>query len=448
MVSIDQTAASRGIAALCSAEGQFALLLDESFRILWHTPTLTGILGYDDLVGHDGTEHLHPDDVGLVAELLVQFNDQRRNAADGGPAFRPDPADVRLRTASGGWITVEAATFDHTQNPAVEGFLITCKLIIDRSDVGRALELLGAGAPVDQVLSLVARLGDNVLGTATRCLLAWRDNDDIQVAWSPDAAEPHQSMIDATRTALRNEIACAVIVSDFDHPIFEDAAAAARLAGHTAVSIFPIITPGGTEVIGSLLAWGSHHIELGGHPQLPLQNGLRLAALAIADGRIKSVLEFNAAHDPLTTLINRAEFARRLAEPNSNIALLYVDLDDFKPINDNFGHPVGDAVLVEVARRIRDAIGESGFVGRLGGDEFAIAITGVRDVEVGLSIADQLVAVIGQAIKLGQLTVAVGASIGVALGVHPLIPNILIQRADDALLAAKHAGKNSVKLAS
>lgn len=448
-VSNDESAACRGIRALCAAEGQFAVLLDESFTILWHTPTLTDILGYPDLVGHDGTEHLHPDDVGLVGEMLAQFYDQQTGPAVVGPAFRPDPADIRLRSASGGWIAVETAAHDLTQHPAVRGFLVTFRLIVDRTDVGRAIELLGTGAAVTKVLPLIARLGDNVMGTNTPCLIAWRDDDDdhIDVAWSPDAPAPHDDMMEAARTALRDLLAAAAS-GDKLEPIAQDAAEAARLAGCSMVNILPIVAPGTSEVVGAMIAWGNQRRTLSGHPQLPLQNGLRLAALAIIDGRIKGVLQWSATRDPLTSLINRSEFARRLSElDNDDIALLYVDLDDFKPVNDTHGHPVGDAVLIEIANRISRTVGDSGFAGRLGGDEFAVVITGVRDVEQGWTIADQLVTIIQQPIRIDHLVVSVGASVGVALGVQPLIPRILIARADDALLAAKQAGKSTIKFA-
>jgi diguanylate cyclase (GGDEF)-like protein len=130
-----------------------------------------------------------------------------------------------------------------------------------------------------------------------------------------------------------------------------------------------------------------------------------------------------------------------------DVALLYLDLDDFKPINDVHGHSVGDAVLVEIAARIRETVGSAGRAGRLGGDEFAIACPGLIDVVDGWALADRVIAAIRRPIRIGDITVAVGASIGVAMGVQPLIPSILIQRADEALLQAKDAGKNTVKIA-
>lgn len=264
----------------------------------------------------------------------------------------------------------------------------------------------------------------------------------------PHASDPHRMMIEAARCSLGNEISEAVTIADFDHPSVHGTKDVAERAGYSVVNIFPIILPGSTDVIGSLMAWGHHRVDLSGHPQLPLQTGLRLAALAISEGRSKDILRWNASHDPLTSLINRSEFARRLSRlDGSDIALLYVDLDDFKPINDEHGHPVGDAVLTEVAHRIRSTIGDTGFVGRLGGDEFAIAVSGIPDVEAGWMVADHLAKVISTPMTIGSLNLTVGASIGVALGVQPLIPSILIRRADDALLAAKRAGKNRVQIA-
>jgi diguanylate cyclase (GGDEF)-like protein len=259
---------------------------------------------------------------------------------------------------------------------------------------------------------------------------------------------PDPTMADAAQTALRTGLRELVIVTDFDDRLLCDVSPAARGLGYSVVTFVPITAPGGEMVIGCFVGWGHQQVELTLHPQLPLHVGLRIAALAIMDGRTKSDLRWAAAHDPLTLLINRAEFARQLDAMNgSDVVLMYVDLDDFKPINDVHGHSVGDAVLVEVGVRLRETVGSAGITGRLGGDEFAVACAGLADAQAGWEMADRVVDAIRRPMRIGDLTVAVGASIGVAMGVHPLIPSILIQRADDALLDAKRSGKNTVKLA-
>jgi diguanylate cyclase (GGDEF)-like protein len=259
---------------------------------------------------------------------------------------------------------------------------------------------------------------------------------------------PDPRLAEAARRVLRSGVVSAVTLTDLSHPMLHGAGEVAAELGYLAANVVPIVAPDGDEVVGCLLGWGHHPVELSLHPQLPLHIGLRIASLAIMEGRRKHDLHWSASHDPLTLLVNRAEFARALDRMSGgDVALLYLDLDDFKPINDGHGHSVGDTVLVEVAARIREAVGVMGLAGRLGGDEFAIACPGLSDVTEGWALADRVIEAIRRPIRVGEITVAVGASVGVAMGIHPLIPTILIQRADEALLKAKVAGKNTVKIA-
>jgi len=238
------------------------------------------------------------------------------------------------------------------------------------------------------------------------------------------------------------------MVTDFNDVLLRDVGPSGRDLGYEVVTFVPIVAPTGDEIVGCFVGWGHAQIEFYMHPQMPLHVGLRIAALAIMDGRTKSDLRWAAAHDPLTLLINRAEFGRRLeAMDGTDAALMYIDLDDFKPINDVHGHAVGDAVLIEVAARIRETVGAAGVVGRLGGDEFAIACSGMSDVNVGSAMASRVVDAIREPIVTGGVALSVGASIGVAIGRHPLVPSTLIKRADEALLEAKQGGKNNVKFA-
>jgi diguanylate cyclase (GGDEF)-like protein len=449
-VSVEELAerTARGLAGLCRAEGQFTLLLDDAFDIVWHTDSLSEILGYHDIVGRNGVEFVHPDDVALVLDLLVQLGEHQTVRVDPGPAFRPEPIDIHLLTSAGDWMPMEVTTFDYLGDPAVRGFLIICRTVVDRSDIARSIELLGTGASVDEVLPLIARLADRIMGTDARCALAWWHDDDVRLAWSPDAPMPDPRLAETARMALRSGVVDALTITDLSHPLLHGVGPVAAEFGYGVAILTPIIAPEGNEVIGCLLGWGHYPVELSLHPQLPLHIGLRIASLAIMDGRRKGDLRWAASHDPLTLLINRGEFACALEGMHTDdVALLYLDLDDFKPINDVHGHSVGDAVLVEVAARIRETVGIAGRAGRLGGDEFAVACPGLTGAE-GWALAARLIAAIRRPIRIGDITVAVGASIGVAMGVQPLIPSILIQRADEALLQAKDAGKNTVKIAA
>lgn len=159
-----------------------------------------------------------------------------------------------------------------------------------------------------------------------------------------------------------------------------------------------------------------------------------------------------ALHDVLTGLPNRLFFDLRLDHAinraerhNRPFALLYLDLDDFKPVNDEYGHKAGDRVLVETGRRIRKHLRRVDTVARIGGDEFMVILddtSGPREAEV---VARKLIDALQAPIAIGAHTVRVGVSIGASF--YPLsgiTSDELIRRADQAMYDAKSSGKNRV----
>ncbi|HDP89695.1 MAG TPA: sensor domain-containing diguanylate cyclase [Thioalkalivibrio sp.] len=157
-----------------------------------------------------------------------------------------------------------------------------------------------------------------------------------------------------------------------------------------------------------------------------------------------------AHHDPLTDLPNRALFFDRLNMAMARaqrdelpLALLYVDLDGFKAINDDHGHQAGDAVLCKVAWRLRQSVREMDTVARIGGDEFAVIITGVRSPEVAFQIADKVLGELAQPLPVRDAhDISLGASIGVAF--YPADARScdeLLRKADQAMYRVKREGK-------
>jgi len=429
-------------------QGQYALLMDENFDIIWHTETLTAVLGYDDVRGRNGTEFVHADDLELALETMALFNggDELFNYLE--PNYAPAAVDVRLLDASGTWRMFEVCLYNHLEDPDVRGVLCTCKLVRDRSDIARSVELLGTGASVEVVLPVVARLADRSVGHSTRIAIAWRDGERIRIATAPDELVMDPILADAARLVWTLGLTSPLLFDDLSDPRLGGVGAIAARDGFRAGYLVPIQAPSSDEIIGALVAWGITTTDFQMGYQAPIHIAIRLAALAIADSRTKRDLRWAASHDPLTGLFNRAEFGRRIdAAAESDIVLLYIDLDDFKPINDNFGHGVGDSVLVEASHRIASVLGADDFVGRLGGDEFAVVCTGTKDPAYGRTVADQIVAAIREPILVGGVALRVGASVGVAVGAQPLIPSALMQRADEALYTAKNSGKNTVCLA-
>lgn len=154
-------------------------------------------------------------------------------------------------------------------------------------------------------------------------------------------------------------------------------------------------------------------------------------------------------HDPLTGLPNRVYLTEQLQQrlqAARPAAVLYVDLDRFKPINDTLGHQAGDQVLIEVARRFRDAIGPSDVAGRIGGDEFILLLGDVTDREVVERKARQILEAVEKPFVLENRAYFLGASIGVAMAPENATDAaLLVKCADSAMYRVKSEGRNDVR---
>ena len=162
-------------------------------------------------------------------------------------------------------------------------------------------------------------------------------------------------------------------------------------------------------------------------------------------------IAYLAQHDLLTGLANRALFsekleeaAKRLKRHSTNFTVLMLDLDKFKAVNDTLGHPAGDQLLVEVARRLQSSLRDTDVVARLGGDEFAIIQENEKNQSDGaVALARKIIALIEQPFDIHGHRVGVGTSIGIAFAPeHGSDAETLLQKADVALYAAKSGGRN------
>ncbi|MET9901414.1 EAL domain-containing protein [Streptomyces sp. NPDC006446] len=175
--------------------------------------------------------------------------------------------------------------------------------------------------------------------------------------------------------------------------------------------------------------------------------------------RLQAQLQHNAEHDPLTDLPNRALFTRRVQQALSGrrssdrgTAVLFIDLDGFKAVNDTIGHQAGDELLVQAARRLQDSVRHGDTAARLGGDEFAALIVGdggrdrtAREQQI-LELADRLRIRLSQPYCIDGNDVRVAASIGVGFAEPGLGAGELLRNADLAMYRAKAAGKGRVEL--
>jgi diguanylate cyclase (GGDEF)-like protein len=159
-----------------------------------------------------------------------------------------------------------------------------------------------------------------------------------------------------------------------------------------------------------------------------------------------------ARHDPLTGLPNRRFFAETLGEvlrtttASSRSAVLMLDLDGFKSVNDAFGHAVGDQTLVQFAQRVSAIMRVGAFFTRLGGDEFAVILPDINSLDGPAVLARRIVAAVAEPFSIGPISTSVGVGVGIAVAPSDgMDPELLVQRADRALYRAKSEGRSCIR---
>jgi diguanylate cyclase (GGDEF)-like protein/PAS domain S-box-containing protein len=182
--------------------------------------------------------------------------------------------------------------------------------------------------------------------------------------------------------------------------------------------------------------------------------GVIVNARDVTEGRqLHDRLRYDATHDTLTRLANRALFDERIRmvaaqapHPGTDMAILAIDLDDFKPVNDLLGHHVGDALLVAVADRLQRCVLPTDTVARLGGDEFAVLLPNTSHAGA-TSVAHRILSSFNEPVVVEGHELAIRASLGIAVGSKGDVETLL-RDADAAMYAVKHNGKGSYLYAS
>ncbi len=257
------------------------------------------------------------------------------------------------------------------------------------------------------------------------------------------------------------------------NPAFERHTGLSEPVGSTVTELVPDIEPLWIETYGNVARTGEptrfvDHVEA-------LNRWYDIYAFRIGEPRERSVavlftditerkraeralmesvalLRHHAHHDVLTGLPNRLLFEEKLREAVASadrhgrpFAVLFLDLDNFKAINDDLGHASGDVVLIEVARRLRHSLRASDMLARIHGDEFVVILPEMSALHEACSVAEKLLAVVSHPIEVAGTTVSVQTSIGVALYPNDgADPRALLRAADTAMYQAKLKGKNVV----
>ncbi len=177
----------------------------------------------------------------------------------------------------------------------------------------------------------------------------------------------------------------------------------------------------------------------------------RLEQAVLQLRELQEQLHHQAFHDPLTDLANRSLFTNRvkemLASGSKDVAVLFIDLDDFKTFNDSFGHGAGDELLVAVANRLRDSVRPGDTIARLGGDEFAVMVYETEHArEDGVLVAQRIMRAFQEPVEAAKETISVHLSIGIATTADSRRADELIRNADLAMYRAKESGKGRFEI--
>jgi diguanylate cyclase (GGDEF)-like protein len=314
--------------------------------------------------------------------------------------------------------------------------------------VGFVLVKLALGFP-DQVPERLLAIGG----------LAWLAQAHLRTYRHGRFSIP-EVLIDATVVAFAARIGGGVhpMMGLFFVPLFHRAlygaprqaavTVASYCAAYIAAMLLPIggePTPGAFEQIGSLLG-----ITLTGSMMHIVATAMDAqVVLALESARLKEDLTTQAFHDPLTRLANRALFLERTERAleaaestHRRVAVLFLDLDNFKLVNDSLGHAAGDELLVAFADRLLAAVRPGDTVARMGGDEFTVLLERVDDAAEALRLAQRIAAQLDAPVVLDGRSVRINVSVGVALRSADLRrAGDLLQAADVAMYVAKNRGK-------
>ncbi len=204
-------------------------------------------------------------------------------------------------------------------------------------------------------------------------------------------------------------------------------------------------------LLGVLNCYVAVDYQYSNHDRIFLERAASTLALIIERKQLNDTLRRQAHHDPLTGLPNRVllyeQLSLMLSEeeryPNGG-ALMFIDLDKFKQINDTLGHETGDVLLKEVARRIRSCVRSSDLVARIGGDEFIVVVSHLQNTTTSATVAEKLLSVLQRDFMLAGEPHRIACSIGIAeFPADGMTPDVLIRKADEAMYAVKYTGRNA-----
>ena len=399
---------SSDLVVVADHEGTLVFLSAASRRILGRDP--------EHWVGRNAFDLIHPDDVGLAAEALVR-------TIDSGAGVK-EPLELRVLNVESGWRSVEIVANNLSDDPRVGGLLINVRDMTERIQTRavaeadrRRFEQVFELAPIG--MALVSDTGAFVRVNGFLCRMLGRSAPELLRSGLFDFVHPG----DRERGIQH---ALDVLEGRSDDPIEIRFLRSGGEVAWARVSA-TVVREGGVSVHSIA------HIE------------------DVTEQRVlRERLEVAATHDPLTGVLNRnglqRSFTRSISSSSAG-ALLCIDLDRFKRVNDTFGHTAGDEMLELAALRIRMATRADDALARLGGDEFIVIVSGKPTEDEALALAERIRVLLGAPYQLRAGVASISGSIGVRILAETPVLSDELDHADAAAYRAKSRGGDLVELA-
>jgi diguanylate cyclase (GGDEF)-like protein/PAS domain S-box-containing protein len=394
-------------------------IVDVEGSIRYASPSVERLMGYqpEEWLGQSVVSLIHPDDLAPAVQSLASVMDQ--------PGVHPATV-LRIRHRDGSWRDIETTANNLLDVPSIRGVVMNARDVTERLRTERALR-----ENEERFRSLVQNASDLI------------------------------TLIEAD-TTIRYQSPSIERVLGYDPALIEGTKLSSLVHIDDVSRTFATLHDAGTNHDGIATAearmrhadgtW--RHIEIIGADQRtnPAIAGFVLNMRDVSERKsLEQQLRHQALHDPLTKLANRTRFADRLdhallrnARTGHHVAVLFMDLDNFKAVNDSLGHTAGDKLLTGVAERVEKCLRPGDTIARLGGDEFAILIDDVQSIDAPLAVTDRVFEALSEPFELEGKELLVRASMGIALsndGRESVDADSLLRDADVAMYVAKSRGK-------
>ncbi len=431
--------------------------------ITWASAPVERLFGLsrDAIVGTDIFDHVdvpwNADAIDSVAYAMSADGLQR-------------PMLFRLVRRDGTTMIAEVTANAQFADPDIAGLAVYARPWDERWGFEKLLDAMADDTPLPDVLDLVlAVTGTENLDAQGVFVYADPETGERRVRSHPGLG-PTQRRADPApgapwTTAFQDHLPCSVPVSDLPEPLASEAAQ----RGHRWCWAWPVPALEGPDIPGCLVLWRTLDEPPDHTCRMTLGRLVRFIALVFRREAMTIELRHAALHDPLTGLGNRSAFFAQLdtatdrseAAPvttptppsttasttGRTVAVVSIDLDGFKPVNDRLGHAAGDDVLVAVADRLRAEVRDGDLVARLGGDEFCILCRDLDDVDAAARLAERIVVALRAPVATRSGEVHIGASVGVSL-CRPgdVTGEGLLEAADRAMYEAKVDGPGTWRI--